>query len=71
MFCFVKLYQVLVGVIMMSLGLMPVFKDDPKRNTDLYYHKGQSKLEHICGHRLQHNKDKSVIIGTVNLTIFF
>lgn len=50
---------------------MSVFKDDPKGYTDLYYHKGQSQLEHICGHRLQHNKDKSVIIGTVNLTIFF
>jgi hypothetical protein len=50
---------------------MPVFENYPKRNTDLYYHKGQCKLEHVCGHRLQHNKDKSVIIGTVNLTIFF
>jgi hypothetical protein len=70
-FCFIKLYLIQVGVITISFGLVPLFKNNHKGYTDLYYHKGQCKLEHVCDQRLHIIKTNQELIGVVNLTIFF
>ena len=55
----------------MSFGFIPLLKNNQKGYTDLYYYKGQCKLEHVCDQRLHIIKTNQELIGVVNLTIFF